>query len=245
MKFLSVLQFAFLAFYLSACGQSGNQVVKNVSVATHVKDNDVYVDVNAIFDLGNTALPTITLPIFDPRNPGTNYGSISMAATLDGRNQIGVSVNFTKATKLPGGSAHLPNGSNLPIGGLQGIQVVEILIPNTTGRIYVALDRGVAMAGFAFSIKEMDQIGANIPGVNLFPRFSFNRVNGIAGVYTGAQSGQTGLALFVDLSALLPQDAYPLAMNQVMPATKKKNNLEYSLFKFSSGKSKKRLSLHR
>lgn len=247
----------FLLFILTACGQqSGSQLVSDVKVATNLVNEQVWVDVKAKFDLGNTMLPSVTLPVVNPKNPSQQYGTISMAPTFDGKNEIGIAVNFTEALKIQGGPASLPNGTSLPVGGLNGVDVIQLNIPNTLARVYIALDQGVAMAGFAIAIKELDQIGSTIGNINLFPSFKIEKIIGIAGVFTGTASGQTGLALFVDLSSVLNQKMLDhtntnlmaneikgqMKMNTVNPSSSKKSKLQNSLFNFATG-SKKKLSL--
>jgi len=245
-------------FLLTSCGKSGSQLVSDVKVATHLVNQEVWVDVNAKFDLGNTALPAVTLPVANPKDPTHVFGSVSMAPTLDGKNQIGISVNFTEALKIQGGAATLPNGTALPVGGLGNVNVIQLNIPNTLARVYIALDKGVALAGFAIAIKELDSIGSSIGGINLFPRFNINNVIGIAGVFTGSQSGQTGLALFVDLSSVLNQQmlnntptnlttaeiAGQMQLQSVQPAASQKGTLENALFKFGTKSRKTKLNLH-
>ncbi|MFZ4715793.1 MAG: hypothetical protein ACOYL6_18870 [Bacteriovoracaceae bacterium] len=251
-NYLKINLLLLVLFIVSACGKSGSQLVTDVKVATRLVNQEVWVDVNAKFDLGNTALPSITLPIANPKDPTHVYGSVSMAPTFDGKNQIGISVNFTEALKIQGGAAALPNGTGLPVGGLANVNVIQLMIPNTQARVYVALDHGVAMAGFAIAIKELDSIGSSLGGINLFPSFQFDKIKGIAGVFTGGQSGQTGLALFVDLSSVLNQTMLnntptnlmvseisgQMSLQAVTPSASKKGNLEKALMKFGT-KSKK------
>jgi hypothetical protein len=245
-------------FLLTSCGKNGSQLVSDVKVSTQLVNQEVWVNVNAKFDLGNTALPSITLPVANPKNPSQIFGSISMAPTFDGKNQVGVSVNFTEALKIQGGIATLPNGTGLPVGGLNNVDVIQLNIPNTLARVYIALDKGVALAGFAIAIKELDSIGSSIGGINLFPRFNINNVIGIAGVFTGSQSGQTGLALFVDLSSVLNQQmlnntptnltvgeiAGQMQIQAIQPAASQKGSLENALFKFGTKSKKTKLNLH-
>lgn len=246
----SFLFLIFMSLLLTGCGNSGYKPVTNVTVTTKTLDQDVYVNLKAQFNLGNTTLPSVTFPVVNPKSPSEIYGSISMAPTLDGKSEVSLDINFTQITHLQGGKASLPNGTALPIGGINGVEIVELLIPNTLAKVYIGIDQNVAIAGFALAIKELDQIGNTIGGVNLFPSFSFGKIKGVGGIFTGKTSGTTGIALFVDLSSVLNQEQIfnlshgsfaslkSTSMKSIIPASEKKSKLEKFLMKIGLGTKK-------
>ena len=195
-----------LSLGLVGCGQNGENIVRDVSVRTYVQNNDVYVEVLTVIDTGNAHLPSIQLPIFDPRNPGKVYGSVAIREVFAGGGgaEIGIAANLTTITGVQGlNDPTLPNGTPIPVGGLGNTPVIKLSISQDS-KIYAAYNPGVALIGAALSLKEFDQIGQRIGGVNFFPSFSFpNGIRGIAGIYTGQNSHQNGLALFVDIGPAL------------------------------------------
>ncbi|MFW5887301.1 MAG: hypothetical protein ACOCUH_00730 [Bacteriovoracia bacterium] len=192
---------------LVGCGRQDNpKIVKDITLAAYTDNGDIYTDLQVVMDIGNMTLPSLELPVKHPKTHEV-LGTISMLATMDGMNEIGLDVNLSSALRLQGGiNAKLPNGSNIPVGGLGDTPVIELPIGNTSARVYIAIDSGVAMIGFGLPIKELDGVGSNVGQVNFFPTFMIKEVRGIAGVFTGSQSGQNGLACFADLSSVIDPD---------------------------------------
>lgn len=187
--------------------------VKDLHLRTKNVDESVYVEVSSILDLKNLQLPALQFPIKNFNN-GDVYGSLYFAPTLDGRSEIAVDVNLTTITKLPATEASLPNGLKLPVGGADRLNIVQVDIPQINGRVYVALDtiKKFAMVGFAVSIPQADGIGTAIGEGQLFPMFKIGKVNLFAGVYTSTSPSTTGIAVFTDISSVLPEQLAELAV---------------------------------
>lgn len=246
----SILFLIFISMLATGCGKSGYKPITNVAVSTSTLNQDVYVNLKAEFNLGNVSLPAVTLPVVNPKDPQEIFGSLSINPTFNGTSEVNLKVNFTEVTHLQGGKASLPNGAALPVGGLSQVEIVELSIPNTLAKVYIGLDQKIAIAGFALSIKELDQLGSTIGGVSLMPSFAFGKIKGVGGIYTGNQPGTTGLALIVDLSSVLNQEQIfnlskgsfanlkTLAPTSVTPSSSQKSKLETYLFKIGTGKRK-------
>jgi hypothetical protein len=187
--------------------------VKDLHLKTKNVDESVYVEVSSILDLKNIQLPSLQFPIKNFNN-GDVYGSLYFAPTLDGRSEIAVDINLTTITKLPAVDPSLPNGLKLPVGGADRLNVVQVDIPQVNGRVYVALDtlKKFAMVGFAVSIPQADGIGTAIGEGQLFPNFKIGKVNLFAGVYTSTSPSSTGIAVFTDISSVLPEQLAELAL---------------------------------
>lgn len=203
------LIFLILIFGLISCGKPpASDIVKDVSLNTSVIDGDSYLAVSALFKIGATSLPSITLPIINPKDKSIKYGEISFKPTLQaGYNEIGLKFNMTFSNKVQGGFADLPNGNDLPIGGLQNTTVIELGIdtgnPHVKSEIYLALDHDTMMMGFAIVIKEFDKVADAIPGANIFLGFDIKGAIGTVGLFTSPRSFESGLAFFVDLSGVV------------------------------------------
>jgi hypothetical protein len=195
----------FLSPILTSCGggSSDHQVVTDLSLSASTEDGDVYAAIEADFDLGNLTLPTLQFPVIHPKT-GAMLGEIFLEATLDGRNTIELNVNISEAAQINGvQSSLMPNGQPIPVGGIDQNTVTSLPIDSINASVYLALAPQTAMAGFAIPIQQFDGIGQQVGGVNFFPAFTIGDVRGVAGIFTSAESGKSGLALFIDLSSVI------------------------------------------
>jgi hypothetical protein len=75
----------------------------------------------------------------------------------------------------------------------------------------------MTLVGFAFSIKQLDGLGSSIGTAGVFPNFDIGKIKLTAGVYTGEETKQTGIAAFANLGGLWNElgqkRVYPLAYN--------------------------------
>lgn len=204
---------------LASCGQNPDQVqiVKDLQVQAITNDQqEILVSVDVELELGDMSLPSVEIPIINPQT-GEDLGAISFLGTLNGTNELGIEVNLTNATKgaVGSGSATLPNGKALPIGGIDQSKVIAIAVPNTGIKVYIGVAQGMALLGVAVPIAQLDGLGTTIGGLNIFPTFDIKGIKGIAGLFTGTSAGQSGLALFVDLSKVI--DPSDLLKGVVLP----------------------------
>jgi hypothetical protein len=193
---------------MTACGKTGtNQYVKAIYVETDVQDNDNWVSLNSTLNVANLSFPSLRLPIVDPRDPSDLYGTFEISPIMGSTdNALKVALNLSKVSGLPGaGMPTLPNGNSLPMRAPFGVDLIELDIQQINSKIYVALGQGVAVLGVAVAIKEFDILNRYLPGANIFMGFNIQGVVGNAGIFTGEQSGTSGIGLFVDFSNLLPK----------------------------------------
>ncbi len=221
-----VIAFCLILFstLFTSCGNSGNgsKVVSDIQLSAYTEEGDIYAEFSALLDLGNITLPTIQFPVIHP-DSNEWLGEINLAATMGGDNELGLVVNLSNATGLQGQTgAKLPNGMNIPVGGLGDAEIVQLPVSGGKAQVYIAMDSGVAMVGVAVPIKGLDSLGSSVGTTGFFPTFSIEGVRGIAGIFTGS-SGQNGIALFVDLSAVIdPENFIPqseLALKSTQMAT--------------------------
>lgn len=203
---------AAVAFIATACGND-NGIVKNVKLKSYNQEGDAYAEVIATLNIGGAQLPSVELPVFDPRNPAVTYGKVSLTPGLGNQADVGIAVNLSDVAHVPGGNALLPNGGKLPVGGIDVTKFVALPLGNTNAQLYVAVDSQLAVIGTAIPIKEFDSVGKVGGGANLFTSFALkNGVRGIAGVFTSARPGQNGFGIFVDASSLLPKPVPQLGL---------------------------------
>lgn len=143
---------------LASCGgrDPSKRIVKDIYAKASLEgeNQDIWLSVSTTFDFGKMGMTAIQIPIVEPLRPEIEYGKIEFLPTLDGYNQIKIGINLTQAAGVPGGYASLPNGDDLPIGGLDDVEVIELAIKDINSKIYIALDRNATLFGFAISIKE-------------------------------------------------------------------------------------------
>ncbi len=194
-RILSLLLMVSLSTAFVGCGKtSKNKIVSDFSFETADDNNSKFVTTDFKLSIGETELPFLTLPL------PNKLGSLR-AYRSEGENFIGVDLNLTEILKIPGDVATLPNGSMLPV-GTNGAGVIEIDISGINGKVYVSQKDDMTLIGFAFSIKQLDNLGSDIGTAGVFPNFDIGKINLTAGVFTGNDSGSTGLAAFANLGGL-------------------------------------------
>lgn len=212
MKHLKKLLFLIIipaSLLFTGCGKDGKQqdIVQEVNVLTSLEDGDVYLSLALLVKIGTTNLTSVTLPIVNPYDQSIKYGEISFKPTLTaGVNEIKLKFNMSFAAVVNGGYATLPNGADLPIGGLNESDIIELGIEQIHSKIYLGLQKDRSVFGFAVAIKEFDKLNGYIPGANVFLGFDIKGVLGSVGLFTGKNEWESGLGFFLDISKYLTND---------------------------------------
>jgi len=196
-----------------SCGKNPEQdIVKDVDVYTELRDGDVWVNLKANFKLGEASLTEISFPIVNPDDNTIRYGEISFTPLAEaGYNEIALSFNLSASEEVQGGVASLPNGSELPIAGMNNGDVLQLAIDSINSRIYLGASESMTVLGFAVSIAEFEKLGDLINGANVFVGFNIKEVLGSVGIYTGDQPLKNGLAFFVDIHNVIPREVLEMA----------------------------------
>lgn len=195
MNFLKGLLLVATVATLSACGNTSS-LVEKVSVKTNVDANqDTWVTMDSQLNMGALSFPALTIPIANPKFPSEMLGSVSLQRTLDGKNVLEVSANLSEISKNKFTQDNLlPNGSAIPVAGLDGVIAVKF---NTASKVYIGGSANSIMFGVALAIPLFDNVGKYLPGLNMFlPLPTQSGIEGLGGVFTGA-TGLSGLGLFV------------------------------------------------
>ncbi len=219
LKWISIFQKSSLAvvlgatFLITSCGKNPEQdIVKDVDVYTELRDGDVWINLKSTFKLGEASLTEISFPIVDPNDSSIRYGEVSFTPQEElGYNQVGLSFNLTASSEVQGGVASLPNGSQLPIAGMNNGDVLQLVIDKINSRVYLGASDQMTVLGFAVSIAEFEKVGDLINGANVFVGFDIKGVLGSVGLYTGDQPLENGLAFFVDIHNVIPREVLELA----------------------------------
>jgi microcystin-dependent protein len=190
---------AMISVFSVSCGQSSSTVLSGVNVSTTTQNNDVILSISANINLGAMSFAAITLPIINPHGQ-TNIGSVELVPGLGGQNMIKVNVNVSSLANVSAAQAVLPNGNAIPL--IANNQTVAVNLGNGA-KLYLTLSATAAAIGVAVPISAFDAIGAKLPGLNFFPVVAFNNVIATAGIFTGAQAGQNGIAFVADVSKII------------------------------------------
>ena len=268
-KIPAIIALTISSAMVTACGGSNDpKFVKGAKVQTYNQDGQGYVELQATLDSGQAQFPAFELPIIDPNYPDVIYGKISIRDTLiPGESALGISVNVSAVANYPLADPYLPNGTPLPISGLEATNVIAV--PLDYGiRVYAALASNVVVLGAAIPIAEFDKVGAAACPVNFMPGFNLGGgIRGIAGVFAGCNPGESGVGIFIDGSgALFPPaegagDNQPVtiaalrnlpdadnafvSLNPLYPETKKEDQkVKKAIYQINQKYKKKRLHLN-
>ena len=209
---------------LSACSPNGSVSLKGVDLSTSQVGSDTYVNMEAIIAMGSLKFPSMEVPVVNPKNMQV-LGSMSLSSLADGTNRMYVSIDYEAATKLdPTSGSTLPNQRELPLlmGMTSDTTMIGIPILEKS-RIYIGGDlKKDLYVGAAITIPAFDTALNQVPfPLNVFFGFPFsNQVSGYAGLFTGPQKGENGIAVFVKKTAPTPSIPTPSLMGRTLASVK-------------------------
>jgi hypothetical protein len=221
---------------LTGCGK----FLSDAKIKSYVQDNAAYVDARVTMETGSFQMPALELPLLDPNNPGVKLGSFALRPMLGAnRTEVAINVNLTAAANVRAVDGHyLPNGTKVPIGGIDQIQAIALPIDGKGTLLYLGLDTASKQAfiGTAIPIREFEGLTKYVGGLNIFPGFRFNDILAVAGIYTSAPGvGKNGLAVFVDAGSIFRSPeinslllATGTARSELRMATKNTTKLDFS-----------------
>ena len=229
-RFALSLLVVLLMFTSGGCGKKGvGGLVSGAQFSTTEENGDLFGNLNVLLSTGGVLLPSFDLPILNPKNPGAIYGTISMRDALSAGTQLGISVNLSEISGLEGADGSLlPNGRAIPVFLGAGVRPLSVAVSGRS-RVYFAFSEGTAVIGTAIVIPEFDKIASYVGAVDLFfPFQGENGVRGAAGLFSSPQSGQSGIAVFVDASSVL-QQVPEKSMNRMLARVASKSSSASSI----------------
>ncbi len=189
-----------LSAFVVSCGSSApSNVLSGVKVETSTRDNDVWMSFAADLNLGSMSFASMSFPILHPKGQ-TPIGQLDLTAGLNGSSQIKIALNASELAGVETAQAVLPNGNMIPL--IANNQTIAINIGNGA-RVYILISETVTAIGVAVPISAFDSIGRSLPGLNFFPVVNTSGVVGTAGIFTGLNAGQNGIAVVADVSKVL------------------------------------------
>ncbi|MFN7685905.1 MAG: hypothetical protein ACK5QT_10910 [Oligoflexia bacterium] len=228
---LFALSSALFALTLNAagCGKKGaGSFVTQAKFQTSEENGQLIGDLKLMLNTSGVQLPSFVVPIADPKEPGRFYGAISMRDALGIGTELGVRIHLDEIPGLNGSvdSSQLPNGKPIPVALPTGVTAVAIPIQERS-RAYVAFGERTALVGTAVVIREFDRLASAIGGTDLFFPFTGDHgIRGVAGLFSSSESGQSGLAVFVDVGPAL-QQVSPRMMTSLIANATEPSQLEF------------------
>ena len=206
MKFELVVPFILMLATLSACGPRQSLSLNSSDLSTSQVGTETYLNMDANVSVGSLKFPTVEVPVYNPTNSQL-LGKLLLENLVDGTNHIFVSVDFTAAMRLdPLLGRTLPNQRELPtILGMDSTAAIIGIPVLNYGRIYLGTDAKKNLyMGAAIAVAEFDQILTQLPfPLNVFYGFPFtSQLTGYAGLFTGTQTGQNGIGIFMKKSEI-------------------------------------------
>ena len=195
---------------LTACSGGANSWLSGASVSTFQVNGDSVVTVTTNLSTGSIGLLPVVLPIFNPNNQSQIIGELSILSAIGGgANELALSLDINEALSAGGipSIGMLPNGTTIPVSGINSLNWVTLPISNGTGTangkslLYLNYDsfNHKAIVGVAVNI---NQLAVGAPS-DLFLPFTYNSISGVAGIYTGAQPQESGFGLFIDVTSTM------------------------------------------
>ncbi len=175
----------------------------------NTSNGDNHVELALTLNTNGMQLPELVFPVTNAET-NVNLANVTLrpVANKPGVSELVLEVNVTGASGLEGASPTLPNGTVIPVAGVDMNQLVALPLDqyNKNGRVYLAVDtaNNTAIMGLALTWQALDAFGQSIGALNFFPAFDVARgVKGIAGVFGSRTPAQSGVAVFADISQLL------------------------------------------
>jgi hypothetical protein len=197
--FVRTITLVMILFFCVSCGNAPSNVLTGVKVSTETRNGNVWLSFAADLNLGAMSFASISVPVLHPRGQ-TPIGQLDLTSGLNGVSNIKISVDVTELADVETSTATLPNGNMIPL--IANNQVIAVNIGNGA-RVYLAISEKVTAIGVAVPISAFDSIGRTLPGLNFFPVVSSGDVIGTAGIFTGLNPGQSGIAVVADVSKLV------------------------------------------
>lgn len=218
LKSIKSVAIALLTLNLVACGSQQNLKVKGMDIGTTGTDTSTMAQMEAIVEIGDLKLPNLEVPVYHPRTQA-NLGRLTLQSLSDGTNRISLAVNLTTVADVnPELGSTLPNNREIPLSlgapqnALLGIPVLEYSRVYIGGTLETDLFLGVGLAIPALDSAMRD---SQLP-LNIFFSYPFsNQLSSVAGLFSGTEKGQNGIAVFGKRSANQVTSSFMLTHTQL------------------------------
>lgn len=193
------------ALLMTACGGQEKNVLKDATLNLTQEGGSQVVTLMTEIDTQSVSIAAATLPI---NYGGRQLGKVEVVTDVTtNRTYFKATLNISSVLKLPtpNYSSKLPNGTTLPLAGIDLNKVMAFNVGSAGSKAYLYYDHQnkKAVLGIAMNV---GNLSVETTG-NVFARFDFNNVSGMAGLYFGQAPYKSGVAVFANLSNLFPSSA--------------------------------------
>jgi hypothetical protein len=188
------------AMALTACG-GNNSVLNNAQLEVKQQNGQNVVALTTEINTSNLVISAVSLPI---SKDGKQLGSVDITNDITtGKSYLTVTFDYQSALGLPAPtfSSMLPNGTTVPLAGLDLSKMMTFDIGLGGSKLYLYYDQAAKKAVFGVAIN-VASLSIGQPA-NVFANFNFNNVTGSAGLYFGTATNTSGVGIFTNLSGVL------------------------------------------
>ncbi|MFS4459484.1 hypothetical protein [Bdellovibrio sp. HCB2-146] len=192
---------------LSACGDG--KLITGADLSASVDQGQILMDLVTHLESQNIRFPVMQIPILNPHNPAEILGQLSLSSPAVGKTDVGLKVNLTQVASLPYLTPEkgLPNGTAFPVIGVDASKWYSLPLGGSkSSKLYLNIDQVTQRAVVGYTLAS-DGLSTGLVA-NLFLPFQSTTVAGYGGVYSSPNPGQSGFALFADVSAVLKTQAH-------------------------------------
>ncbi|UXR64723.1 hypothetical protein EZJ49_00445 [Bdellovibrio bacteriovorus] len=179
-------------------------MIRGAELTTQTQQGNLFVGLKTHLDSNSIQIMNVQLPIYNPDSPLEILGVLQVNSVAPGMTDVDLLVNFTRVTQIPSLKAErgLPNGTFFPVMGTKTDNWYSIpLSDSRISKLYLNVDLAASKVVLGYALGT-DAVSAGIIA-NLFTGFNSNGITGYGGLYSGVQPGQSGFAIFADVSAIL------------------------------------------
>ena len=202
-----------------SCGENSEapQIITDLyleSFVDHHGDTTVGGAVEFNFEEGTGFYVSGNIPIYNKKKK--ELGTISFL----NKKVLSFSMNLTNTANFSYGDGLLPNGRRIPY-RVKPRDVIELPIGESNSA-YISVARGVSLIGFALNLEGLNESSVN---ADIFFSFAFGDIKGLVGYFgpsleEGFKKG--GIALFVEISSIIPPSALMNITEGILPETTQK-----------------------
>lgn len=191
-----------LCLGLAACSPEG--LIRDAELSSSVQQGDLYVGLKTRMEASNIQMVSAQIPIMNPDNPAEMIGRLSISSLSPGITELELLFNFSRVSSLPRlkPETGLPNGTSFPVYGVNSQNWYSLPLGGSgSSRMYLNLDLSTSKVVVGYTLSS-ESLNAGVIA-NLFTGYQGQGVVVYGGIYSGPLPGQSGLAVFGDVTSVL------------------------------------------
>lgn len=203
---------------LSACGD--DKLITGADLSASVDQGQIVMNLVTHLESQNIRFPVMQIPILNPNNPAEVLGQLSLTSPAIGKTDVDLQVNLTQVSNLPYLTPEkgLPNGTAFPVIGVDASKWYSLALGGSkSSKLYINIDHATQRAIVGYTLAS-DELSTGLVA-NLFVPFQTTTVAGYGGIYSSPNPGQSGFALFADVSGVFKAQAHSVGLAKAVGFT--------------------------